>query len=71
MNIKKNILKDLVKDIKITKISLNPETFVPSLKVEFAISQEQIQDIINIGIDSKDLHSLIASPILEAIKDRD
>lgn len=71
MNIKKNLTKDLIKDIKISKICTDPNSFTPSLKVEFNISLEQIQDIVNIGIDSKDLHSLIAAPILEAIKDSD
>ncbi|CAK0760362.1 hypothetical protein CCP1ISM_90011 [Azospirillaceae bacterium] len=70
MNIKKNLTKDLVKNINISKICLDPKNFVPSLKIEFTISPEQIQDIVNVGMDSKDLHSLIAVPILDAIKDR-
>ncbi len=67
---KKNLTKNLIKDIKVSKALLNPTNFEPSLKIEFSISPEQIQDLVGIDIEQKDLYELIASPILEAIKNR-
>jgi len=66
---KKNITKNLVKNINFSKILIN-NSFEPILKVEFSISLEQLTDIANSGIESKDISELIGNAILEAIKNR-
>lgn len=72
ITMKKNLTKDLVKDIKVSKVVTDPNSFVPSLKVEFSISLEQLQDIDNtMGLGSKEYAELIGDAIWKAIKNRE